>query len=195
MQVDALDACLTQETPASARPCGPIHRLLCTLVDYHASAALLDRAVDAELPFGLPSVFELPFSALGLDIDFLDQEIELGHAYLGVAGAGTIGNGLLWAGRHLDLRGRLEIADDDEVDSGDLNCQIWFHKADIGAGKAERLAHHAQPFFPHLRANRACKPCRGARPGRGCSGWLERLVGAAGSGRGLSAHLTLLRPS
>lgn len=180
LQVDTLGACLTQETPGLARPCTPTHRLLCALIACYACAALLDCAVDAELPFGLPSVFALPFAALGLDLNSLDQPIELGHAYL--AGAGAIGNGLLWAGRHLDLRGRLEIADDDHVDSGNLNRQIWFHEADIDAGKAEQLALHAQPFFPHLML--VPRPDRlQALQERSTGPWLPRLIVAVDSRR------------
>lgn len=180
LQVDVLGAYLTQEMPASIRPCTPTHRLLCALVACYACAVLIDCAVDAELPFGLPNVFELSFAALGLDLDSLDKPIELGHAYL--AGAGAIGNGLLWAGRHLDLRGRLEIADDDHVDSGNLNRQVWFHEADIDAGKAEQLALHAQPFFPHLTL--VPRPDRlQALQERSTGPWLPRLIVAVDSRR------------
>lgn len=180
LQVDAFGARLTQRAPVSVRSCTPTHRLLCALIACYSCAALLDCAVVAKLPFGLPSVFELPFAALGLDLKFLDQPIELGHIYL--AGAGAIGNGLLWAGRHLDLRGRLEIADDDEVDSGNLNRQIWFHEMDIEASKAERLAHHAQPFFPNLKL--VPRPSRlQALKERSARPWLPRLIVAVDSRR------------
>jgi hypothetical protein len=41
-----------------------------------------------------------------------------------MAGAGAIGNGFLWAARHVDIRGTLHIADDDRVSSGNLNRRI-----------------------------------------------------------------------
>lgn len=180
LQVDAHGARLTQDAPAAADSCAPAHRVLCAYLACYACAALLDRAVEAELPFGLPAVFELPFSALGLDLGGLDQPVELGYAYL--AGAGAIGNGLLWAGRHLDLRGRLEIADDDHVDSGNLNRQVWFHEGDIEAGKAERLAQHAQPFFPNLTL--VPRPDRlQALHERSNGPWLRRLIVAVDSRR------------
>lgn len=180
LQIGAYGATMSKDRPASALTCAPTHRLLCAWIACYACAVLLDRAIDADLPFNLPSPFRLPFAALGLDLEALDQPVDIGHAYL--AGAGAIGNGLLWAGRHLDLRGRLEIADDDEVDSGNLNRQVWFHEADIEAGKAERLAHHAQPFFPHLTL--VPRPSRlQALQERSDGSWLPRLIVAVDSRR------------
>lgn len=180
LQVDALGACLTQGAPASARPCTPTHRLLCALIACYACAVLLDCALDAQLPFNLPSPFNVPFVALGLDLDALNHPVDIGHAYL--AGAGAIGNGLLWAGRHLDLRGRLEIADDDHVDSGNLNRQVWFYEPDIAASKAERLALHAQPFFPQLTLVPRSSRLQAVQE-RSAGPWLPRLIVAVDSRR------------
>lgn len=180
VQVGARGATMFQSQPTSAESCAPTHRLLCAWIACYACAVLLDRAIDADLPFNLPIPFKLSFDVLGLDLDALDQPVDIGHAYL--AGAGAIGNGLLWAGRHLDLRGRLEIADDDVVDSGNLNRQIWFHETDIKAGKAERLAHHAQPFFPNLKL--VPRPSRlQALEERSTGAWLPRLIVAVDSRR------------
>lgn len=180
IQIDARSATLSHDPPATALPCEPTHRLLCAWVACYACAVVLDRAIEADLPFNVPIPFTLPFAALGLDLNALDQPVDVGHAYL--AGAGAIGNGLLWAGRHLDLRGRLEIADDDTVDSGNLNRQIWFHETDIGAGKAERLAHHAQSFFPRLTL--VPRPSRlQALEERSEGPWLARLIVAVDSRR------------
>ena len=180
IQIDALSATLYHDPPATALPCKPTHRLLCAWVACYACAVLLDRAIEADLPFNTPIPFMLPFAALGLDLDALDQPVDIGHAYL--AGAGAIGNGLLWAGRHLDLRGRLEIADDDTVDPGNLNRQIWFHEADIDASKAERLAHHAQPFIPHLMLMPRTSRLQ-ALQDRSDGPWLPRLIVAVDSRR------------
>lgn len=180
VEVDAHGATLSHDRPAFALPCAPTHRLLCAWVACYACAVLLDRAIDADLPFSLPNPFKLPFVSLGLDLDALNHPVDIGHAYL--AGAGAIGNGLLWAGRHLDLRGRLEITDDDHVDSGNLNRQVWFHEPDIAAGKAERLAHHAQPFFPQLTL--VPRPSRlQALQERSTGPWLPRLIVAVDSRR------------
>lgn len=179
-QIDTHGATLTQGLLSTGLSCSPTHRLLCAWVACYACAVLLDRAIDADLPFNVPKPFTLSFSELGLDLETLDQPVDVGHAYL--AGAGAIGNGLLWAGRHLDLRGRLEIADDDHVDSGNLNRQVWFHESDIDAGKAERLAFHAQPYFPHLKL--VPRPDRlQALQERSSGPWLPRLIVAVDSRR------------
>lgn len=180
IQVDARGATLSHDLPAIPQPCAPTHRLLSAWIACYACAVLLDRAIDAEMPFNPPNPFVLPFAVLGLDLAALDQTVDIGHAYL--AGAGAIGNGLLWAGRHLDLRGRLEVADDDEVDSGNLNRQVWFHESDIEAGKAERLVRHAQPFFPRLTL--VPRPFRlQALQERSAGPWLPRLIVAVDSRR------------
>lgn len=179
-QIDAHGATLTQGLLSTGLSCSPTHRLLCAWIACYTCAVLLDRAIDADLPFNVPKPFRLSFSELGLDLEILDQPVDVGRAYL--AGAGAIGNGLLWAGRHLDLRGQLEIADDDHVDSGNLNRQVWFHESDIDEGKAERLALHAQPYFPHLKL--VPRPDRlQALQERSAGPWLPRLIVAVDSRR------------
>ena len=63
--------------------------------------------------------------------------IDLEHTF--IAGAGAIGNGFLWAARHLNFRGQLSIADDDAVSAGNLNRQIWFQTDDIDSPKVDRI--------------------------------------------------------
>lgn len=180
VQVSAHGAAMFQNQPTSVEPCAPIHRLLCAWIACYTCAVVLSRAVDVDLPFNLPVPFKFSFDVLGLDLAALDQPVDISHAYL--AGAGAIGNGLLWAGRHLDLRGRLDITDDDVVDSGNLNRQVWFQATDIKAGKAERLALHAQPFFPNLKL--VPRPCRlQGLDERSSGAWLPRLIVAVDSRR------------
>jgi molybdopterin/thiamine biosynthesis adenylyltransferase len=162
------------------KTCQPIHGLWRIIVACYACATMLDCALDRELPFGLKDPLVLSFDALGVDRRDLDKPVDIGHAYL--AGAGAIGNGLLWAARHLDLRGRLEIVDDDHVDSGNLNRQVWFGTEDVGQKKVDRLVLNAQPFFPKL----ALIP----RPQRlqdlsekSAAPWLRRLLVAVDSRR------------
>jgi hypothetical protein len=120
------------------------------------------------------------FEELGIELDALPEPIELGHAYL--AGAGAIGNGFLLAARYLDLRGRLDIVDDDQVSSGNLNRQIWFQSDDIGKPKATRLAELAQPYFPALQlVPRRCRLQDLSE--RSDSPWLRRLIVAVDSRR------------
>lgn len=180
LQIDTLGATLSLERPSNVLPCTSTHRLLCAWIACYACAVLLDRAIDTDLPFNLPTPFVLPYASLGLELAALNQPVDLGHAYL--AGAGAIGNGLLWATRHLDIRGRLEIADDDVVDPGNLNRQVWFHESDIDAGKAERLAQHAQPFFSNLTLAPRLSRLQALQE-RSAGPWLPRLIVAVDSPR------------
>ena len=160
--------------------CQPVHSLLRVIVACYACAAVLDCALDARLPFNLSDPLVFSFDTLGLDLTDLDRSVDLGHAYL--AGAGAIANGLLWTARHLDLRGRLEIADDDIVDSGNLNRQVWFSTDDIDKKKVDCLALRAQPFFHGLelvpRPNRIQD-----LPEKSSGPWLRRLIVAVDSRR------------
>ena len=162
------------------RPCVPIPPLFRLLTACYVAAAVVYRATGSALPFAMNDPLVVRFQELGIEFDALVEPIDLGHAYL--AGAGAIGNGFLWAARYLDLRGQLEIVDDDLVSSGNLNRQIWFQQDDIGKPKANRLAELAQPYFPSLQlAPRRCRlqdlPERSETP------WLPRLIVAVDSRR------------
>lgn len=158
----------------------PVHGLLRVIVACYACAAVLDRALDAHLPFGLPETLVISFDALGIDMADLSQPLDLGHTYM--AGAGAIGNGLLWAARHLDVYGQLEIADDDRVDSGNLNRQVWFGIDDINLKKVDRLALKAQPFFNNLRLVPRSVRIQDL-PEKSSGPWLRRIIVAVDSRR------------
>ena len=167
----------------SAHPteaCTPIPTILGLLIACYASAVTLNRALDGALSFEQPEPFLLPFDQLGIDWTSVSKPIDLGRTY--IAGAGAIGNGFLWAARHLDLRGQLDIADDDFVSSGNLNRQIWFNTDDIGLPKVDRLAIRCQQQFPQL----ALVP-RQYRlqdlPEKSAAAWLPRLIVAVDSRR------------
>jgi hypothetical protein len=174
------DGATLSRTRDAAQACQSVHGLLRTIVACYACAATLDCALDGQLPFGLPDPLLLSFEAFGVDLPDLECPVELGHAYL--AGAGAIGNGLLWAARHLDLRGRLEVADDDRVDSGNLNRQVWFTTDDIDLNKVDRLVLKAQPFFAGLKL--VPRPKRIQDLAEKSDGpWLRRLIVAVDSRR------------
>ncbi|MHB8390263.1 MAG: ThiF family adenylyltransferase [Acidobacteriaceae bacterium] len=174
------DRAVISQSAHATEICAPIPGILGLLIACYASAAALYHALGGILPFGLPEPFVLPFDQLGIDLTSLAQPIDLGHAYM--AGAGAIGNGFLWAARHLDLRGRLEIADDDCVSSGNLNRQIWFNADDIGLPKVARLSQKAQALLPRLVL--VPRPCRlQDLPEKSASPWLHRLIVAVDSRR------------
>ena len=172
-------ASVTSE-PGPLEPCASIPPLCRLLTACYAAAALVYRATGSALPSTVPDPLIFRFADLGVELDALSEPIELGHAYL--AGAGAIGNGLLWAARHLNFRGRLEIVDDDHVSSGNLNRQIWFETDDITKPKATRLAALAQPYFPSLEL--VSRQCRLQElPERSDKAWLPRLIVAVDSRR------------
>ena len=137
--------------------CAPTLPILVLLISCYASAATLSRALDRTLPFAPPDPFILDFRQMGIDWNSVMAPIDLEHTY--VAGAGAIGNGFLWAARHLNFRGQLSVADDDVVSSGNLNRQIWFQTDDIDLPKVDRIIETGYPlrsripyiWFPRLR--------------------------------------------
>jgi len=160
--------------------CATIPSVLRLLVACFAAGAALQEGLSRALPVHLPDPLKISFGELGIDSTAYALPIELGDAYL--AGAGAIGNGLLWALRHLDVRGSLTIADDDVVSSGNLNRQIWFTAADLNFSKAKMLASHAQPFFQRL--NLVPRKARLQElPDRNDGAWLARLIVAVDSRR------------
>lgn len=160
--------------------CEGVPHIFAVISASYAAGAAIQAAMRGRLPFSSPNPLIVDFSAFGVTAEALKAPIELGHAYM--AGAGAIGNAFLWAARCLDLRGQLELVDDDTVSSGNLNRQIWFNQRDIGHGKAGRLASHAQPYFKSLKL-----VPRKARlqdlSERSDEPWLQRLIVAVDSRR------------
>lgn len=174
------DRCLVRTAPSAHEIGRPPHRLKATIAACYVAGAVIRLSAGDGLPNPPPDEFEIPFDA------FVDPQIDLGHqinigrSYL--AGAGAIGNGFLWAARHIPIRGTLHIVDDDIVSAGNLQRQIWFDDGDIGKPKAERLCLKAQPLMPECRLVPAV--CRlQAHPDRSDGSWLRRLIVAVDSRR------------
>ncbi len=163
-----------------AASCAEVPPILALLVACYASAATLRHALCGALPFGGHEPLVVDFAQLGVEVPALMRPLELERAYL--AGAGAIGNGLLWAARHLDIRGQLVIADDDQVAPGNLNRQIWFGSHDIGKYKVARLVAHAQPQLPRLELVPRPSRLQDLRE-KGQGAWLEKLIVAVDSRR------------
>jgi molybdopterin/thiamine biosynthesis adenylyltransferase len=158
--------------------CATIPAIFEVIVACYVCAAVMQRVFKDRLPLQVPSPLVIPFAQFGVDLAALNAKIDLDQTYL--AGAGAIGNGFLWAARHLNIRGQLDITDDDRVSSGNLNRQIWFTRDDIDKPKVERLALHAQPYFPNLRLEprtRRLQELRTEGP------WLKRVIVAVDSRR------------
>ena len=106
---------IISQSAHSTEACTPIPAILGLLIACYASAATLYRGLGGAFSFELPEPFVLHFDQLGIDWGSVQSPIDIGHTY--IAGAGAISNGFLWAARHLDLGGQLDIADDDHVSS------------------------------------------------------------------------------
>ena len=172
-------AIITQK-PKSTEACKPIPDILALLIGCYASATSLHLALGDILPSNFQDPFVIHFDQFEIDWTSILNPIDLGHAYL--AGAGAIGNGFLWAARHLDFCGQLDIVDDDQVSSGNLNRQMWFKSDDIGSSKSDCLKMRAQEFFPKLYL----KPRRYRiqnLPEKSDNSWLRRLIVAVDSRR------------
>jgi molybdopterin/thiamine biosynthesis adenylyltransferase len=158
--------------------CAGTHGILVLLCAAYACGQVLRVALGENSPVSSPDPFVLPFDVFCQDQRDLAFPVDVGRSHL--AGAGAIGNGFLWAARHLDIRGELHVVDDDYVSSGNLNRQIWFDRNDINEPKATRLCEKAQRTLPNLAliAHQArLQDLRSDDP------WLRRLVVAVDSRR------------
>jgi hypothetical protein len=115
----------------------------------YACAGVLHAIFGDVLPYEFPEPFALRFDELRMDRSLLREPVDIGRTFM--AGAGAVGNAVLWAARHTAFQGDLVIADDDRVDSSNLNRQVWFGTPDLGQPKATRLATLAQPALPGLK--------------------------------------------
>lgn len=153
--------------------------ILRRLVACYICAAAMKRVVPL-LEFPLMDPLTLRFDDLGVDLTALNEEIPLGKAYL--AGAGAIGNALLWAMQELNVSGELHVVDFDHVEDGNLQRQVWFDEDDLGKLKCDCLAEKAQPSFPDLKLiPRNSEVQRLPEKSRGA--WLSKLIIAVDSRR------------
>ena len=174
------DRMVISQSARHGRTCTPIPGILRLLVACYASAVALNCALENALPGVQRDPFVLQYDQLGIDWASVSKPIELGRTFL--AGAGAIGNGFLWAARHLDFRGQLDIVDDDEVSSGNLNRQIWFNHSDIGLPKVRQLVERAKCHFEYLTL--VPRQCRlQDLPEKSPAAWLRRLIVAVDSPR------------
>lgn len=136
---------------------------------------------------GLQRAFPLPYTnTICLPVDGLLRGSDftcppdLGKFY--VAGAGAIGNGLLWALARVDVRGELHVVDPKRVTAGNLGRCLWFEDEDIGRPKAESLVARAQPAMPGTKLVPRVGRVQDLSE-RSDGPWLKRLVVAVDSRR------------
>lgn len=151
----------------------PAFSIMTLIAACYASGAIIFCAVGQDMPNPPLRNFEIHFSDfIPADLDFT-KPMDLREAYL--AGAGAIGNGFLWAARHVPLTGRLHVADDDVVSGGNLQRQIWFVPDDIGDCKAEVLCKRAQTFMPGCELIPSVSRLQ-QHKNRNDGPWLKRLI-------------------
>ena len=156
------------------------HPLKLQLAACYVAGAAIRCAVGDGLRIAQMNDFVVPFdSYIPPSFDLL-TDVELGEAYL--AGAGAIGNGFLWAARHISLKGHLHVVDDDTVSPGNLQRQIWFEDSDIGKAKAKALCAKAQSFFPDCFLDPATIRLQ-EHKNQSEGPWLRRLIVAVDSRR------------
>lgn len=127
----------------------PPPRILALLCACFTAAQVANFAL--KLPIGR-------VAGAGIDIDFskwpgVPPEIWLHTAELGachLAGAGAVGNALLYAIQFLPVRGQITIMDPKKVAGGIINRCLWFDDADINQCKAKVLALKASQALPNV---------------------------------------------
>jgi ThiF family len=171
--------------PVRAKTCEFVHPMKSLLAACYVAGVAIRVAVGDGMPNPPSDPLCIEFADLvPADID-LGVTYEIGEAYL--AGAGAIGNGFLWAARHVSLAGVLHVVDDDLVSDGNLQRQVWFDDDDVGKLKAFRLVAKAQAHFPMLELRpEGC--LLQDHPNRSDGPWLRRLIVAVDS-RSARRHL------
>lgn len=176
---DADQAVIDRSAPEKLRVL-PLHPALALVVACYTAGAVVATATDDVLRSVFPRPFLLDLRSLGSERE-LDGAIYLGRTYL--AGAGAIGNGVLYALQYFDSYGQLDIADFDVVKHGNLNRQVWFTNEDLGKYKAEVLAAKAQEKFPHLVLVPRVSSLQELPEKKSDDRWLRRLIVAVDSRR------------
>ncbi len=147
--IGANEVAIGQNPVQDAAAPEPLHGVQRVLSACYAAGVVLAHLIDELRSSDLPDPFVIRFDALGANRAILSVPINLADAVL--AGAGAVGNGFLYAARHLDISGTLAVVDPKIVGEGNPNRCLFFDHDDVGKPKAMRLAVRAQPDFPRLR--------------------------------------------
>jgi hypothetical protein len=173
------DGCCLSLQPTAVHSASPAHRALTVVAACYGAGVAIHRAVGDGIPNPPPDHLEIRYDDILPDGGVLEEAVDLGETHL--AGAGAIGNGFLWAARHVDLRGKLIVCDDDVVSSGNLQRQVWFDEEDIDDPKSPTLCQKAQPHIPGCELKP--EPVRLQDLPNRSGAWLKRLIVAVDSRR------------
>lgn len=173
------DGCCFSPQPVALHSASPAHRALVVVAACYGAGVAIHRAVGEGIPNPPPDHLEIRYEDILPDRGVLEETVDIGETYL--AGAGAIGNGFLWAGRHVALCGKLIVCDDDVVSSGNLQRQVWFDEDDIDEPKSQTLCNKAQPHFFGCKLEPEPVRLQDLRNRSGA--WLQRLIVAVDSRR------------
>jgi hypothetical protein len=173
------EGCSFGPAPTAVHSTDPVHGALAVITACYGAAVAIHRAVGEGIPNPPPEYLEIRYDDLLPDRSVLNEAVDIGFAHM--AGAGAIGNGFLWAARHVNLCGTLFVCDDDVVSSGNLQRQIWFDEDDIDDPKATTLCDNAQPYIADCQLKPEPERLQDL-PNRS-GAWLRRLIVAVDSRR------------
>jgi hypothetical protein len=179
------------DRPHTAQSLDHVPSPLRVMAACYVAAAAVRVALGPSFPIQATQPVVLRWSELfGPNLQVLREPLNVGECYL--AGAGAVGNGFLYALRHLDLTGAMYVVDPKRVNSGGLNRCLLVHDDDIGHPKASRICQAVQSAFPNLRLIPKDMVLADARKERGSDFLIQRLIVAVdsrGARRSLQAEL------
>jgi hypothetical protein len=171
----------SEATPKHNRDANEVPEILLLIGACYAAAMAVRLGLGRSFPLPFANTIRVPVGGLLRGRGpVLAGTVDLGKVY--VAGAGAIGNGLLYSLALLNVRGELHIVDPKLVTAGNLGRCLLFSAQDIGRLKAEVLAERAQPAMPGLRLVPRVGRLQSLAE-RSDGPWLERLVVAVDSRR------------
>lgn len=155
-----------------------VPRILLLIAACHATGRILRRLLGDRLAVSAPppnATIELRHDwFVGNDQSWIDQDINLQGTFL--AGAGAIGNAVLFAIGFFRFSGELMILDPDLVTEGNLNRCLFFEAVDIKSPKAPRLAQLASSHVPGLRLSAERMTLQQYGKAQKNDNWLNRLI-------------------
>lgn len=163
--------CEPPEHRAASLP--PVHSTLLRITACYVAAAAAKIACGPGLGGPMPNPAIIDFASLTGGRNIPRSFSLEPKTYL--AGAGAIGNAILWALQDYDVSGELHIVDPKKVRAGGENRCLWFTAHDVGSTKAERLCQNAQASFPLLDLVPRVGEFQ-RLPERGDSAWVPRLI-------------------
>jgi hypothetical protein len=167
------EAVAVSRQPISA-PWGKCHPVGILIGACYAVAAGLKVALGDLLPFRVPDFIHLNLSELlGPDLPLLYEPVPFDEAYL--AGAGAVGNGFIYGLGQFDVTGKLHVADDDKVGSGNIQRCHFFDEEHLELSKADVLCEAIPVVLPNIvavphRVRLQDVPTKYSGP------WLKRLI-------------------